>query len=284
MLRSMSAAAGVVCVRRRRRRVWSRVLRTSRRESSSTGEQSHTSHTHTYTVAHGIRVIACVCVYCTSAAAAIKTRPAESLATLPVCDRVCECCDVRVRVRACVYVCGRTIVRAGACAAGPGANDRRRAMPKLYRTACACVRVFSLFSYYYYYYPVVCGRDVRDGRAALSGVSVRWATRGMYLLLLLLLGNIVIVVIACHDSLLLLLFTLSTLLLSSLLFSNLVFDGNAMCVRASRAYKFSTTISYHCTMSTIKLVPSGMPKKVFFLGSCLKSCGCVINIENTKNI
>lgn len=101
MLKSMSAAAaGVVCVRRRRRRVWSRVVRTSRRESSSTGEQSHTD-THTNTsVARGIRVIACVCM----SAAAIKTRPAESLATLPAYDRVCECCVVRVRVRACVYV------------------------------------------------------------------------------------------------------------------------------------------------------------------------------------
>lgn len=55
-------------------------------------------------------------------------------------------------------------MRAGACAASPGANDGRRAMPKLYRTVCACVRVFSLFSYYYYYYySVVCGHDVRYG-------------------------------------------------------------------------------------------------------------------------
>lgn len=165
----------LVCVRRRRRRrrrrVWSLGSSVRRVASRRRRASNHTQVTHTNTVAHDIRVIACVCVCCMSAVA-IKTRPAESLATLPACDRVCECCDVRVRVRACVYVSGRTSVRAGACAAGPGVNDGRRAMPKLYRTVCACVRVFSLFSYYYYYYSVVCGRDVRYGRPALSGVSV----------------------------------------------------------------------------------------------------------------
>ena len=107
-----------------------------RRESSSTGEHNHIQ-THTDTsVAHGVRVIACVRMCVCMLAAAIKTRPAESLATLPAYDRVRECCDVRLRVRACVYVSGRASVRAGACAAVPGANDGRRAMPKLYRAVC----------------------------------------------------------------------------------------------------------------------------------------------------
>lgn len=78
MLKSMSAAAGVECVRQRRRRVWSRVLSVRRVASRRRRRASNHTNTHTDTVAHGIRVIARarVCVL----AVAIKTRPAESAA------------------------------------------------------------------------------------------------------------------------------------------------------------------------------------------------------------
>jgi len=145
-----------------------RVASRRRRASTITHRHTHKHVRRSLYTSDCVRVYVCVCML----AAAIKTRPAESLATLPAYDRVCECCDVRVRVRACVYVSRRASVRAGACAAGPGVNDET--MPKLYRAVCSCVRVFSLlFFYHYYYYSVVNGHDVRGGRAALSSVSVR---------------------------------------------------------------------------------------------------------------
>jgi len=147
MLKSMSAGAGVYCVQQRRRRVWSRVLRTSRREpsssssSSSTGEQSH-KHTHTHRrsryTSDCVRVCVCVCVL----AVAIKTRPAESAAaardSVGLRSSSWVCCDVRVRVRECVYVC----VRARVCVRGRPRGEWRAARDA--KTLPYRVWVFSL--------------------------------------------------------------------------------------------------------------------------------------------